>query len=44
MYNIKNDLAALNCLFQHGIINAKELHHMRNYLESIAYTHYRGFS
>jgi len=38
MYNIQEDLVALNCLFQHGLIDQKEMHYMRHYLESIAYT------
>ncbi len=37
MYEIQEDIFALDCLFQNGIIDLNELHYMRDYLESLAY-------
>lgn len=37
MYEIQEDIIALDCLFQNGVIDLNELNNMRDYLESLAY-------
>jgi hypothetical protein len=38
MYEIQEDIFALNCLFQNRMFDLDELHYMRDYLESLAHT------
>jgi len=37
IYHIKEDIAALYCLFKNGLIDATELKTMRDYIESLIY-------
>jgi hypothetical protein len=37
MYEIQEDIFALDCLFQNGLIDTIELKYMRDYLESLVY-------